>query len=80
MISVKQGRTKHHFWVLGIEPWSPGPLTNTLLITPYDTKQSDGEVRVMQEVWGMRSTPLLPLLPGPLLSGVVGLDRGPSMG
>ena len=32
----------------------------------YDTKQSDGEVLVMQELWGMRSTPSLPLLTGPL--------------
>ena len=30
----------------------------------YDTKQSDGEVLVMQELWGMRSTSLFPLLPG----------------
>ena len=28
----------------------------------YDTKQSDGETPVMLELWGMRSTPLLPLL------------------
>ena len=28
----------------------------------YDTKQSDGEVPVMLELWGMRSTPSLPLL------------------
>ncbi len=26
----------------------------------YDTKQSDGEALVMLELWGMRSTPLLP--------------------
>ena len=32
----------------------------------YDTKQSDGKVPVMLELWGMRSTPSLPLLPGPL--------------
>ena len=32
----------------------------------YDTKQSDGEASVMLELWGMQSTPLLPLLPGPL--------------
>ena len=32
----------------------------------YDTKQSDGEVPVMLELWGMWSTPSLPLLPGPL--------------
>ena len=30
----------------------------------YDTKQSDGEVSVMLDVWGIRSTPSLPSLPG----------------
>ena len=28
----------------------------------YDTKQSDGEVLVILELWGMRRTPLLPSL------------------
>ena len=37
----------------------------------YDTKQSDGEVPAMLELWGIRSTPLLPSLPGPLWPGVV---------
>ena len=37
MLSVKQGRTKYHFWVFGMtqpgcEPWSPEQLANTLLI------------------------------------------------
>ena len=32
----------------------------------YDTKQSDGEVPAVLELSGMRSTPSLPLLPGPL--------------
>ena len=32
----------------------------------YDTKQSDGKVPVMLGLWGIRSTPSLPLLPGPL--------------
>ena len=32
----------------------------------YDTKQSDGEVPVMLELWGMQSTPSLPSFPGPL--------------
>ena len=31
-----------------------------------DTKQSDGEVPVLLELWEMQSTPSLPLLPGPL--------------
>ena len=30
----------------------------------YDTKQSDGEVSVMLELWGMWSTSSLPLLSG----------------
>ena len=41
----------------------------------YETKQSDGEVPVMLELWGMQSTPLLPCLPGPLWPGVVAPDR-----
>ena len=28
----------------------------------YNTKQSDGEFRVMLELWGIRGTPSLPLL------------------
>ena len=40
-----------------------------------DTKQSDGQVPVMLEIRGMRSTPLLPSPPGPLLPGVVAPDR-----
>ena len=31
----------------------------------------------MVELWGMWSTPLLPLLPGPLWLGVVAPDKGP---
>ena len=37
----------------------------------YDTKQSDGEVPVMQELREMRSIPSLPSLPGPVWPGVV---------
>ena len=32
----------------------------------------------MLELWEMRSTPLLPLLPGPLWPGVVTPDKGPN--
>ena len=46
----------------------------------YDTKQSDDEVPVMLEFWGIQSTPSLPLLPGPLCPGVVVPDRFLSMG
>ena len=31
----------------------------------------------MLELWGMRSTPSLPSLPGPLWPGVVTTDKGP---
>ena len=46
----------------------------------YDIKQSDGEVPLMLELWGMQSTPLLPSLPGPLRPGVAALDRVISIG
>ena len=42
----------------------------------YDTKQSDCEVPAMLELRGMRSTPSLPSLPGPLWPGVVAPDKG----
>ena len=41
----------------------------------YDIKLSDGEVPVTLELWGMRSTPSLPSLPGPLWTGMVVPDR-----
>ena len=43
----------------------------------YDTKQYDGEVPVILKLWGMLSTPSLPLLPGPLWAGVVAPDMVP---
>ena len=46
----------------------------------YDTKQSDGEVPVMLELWEMQSTPSLPSLPGPFWPRVVAPDRVLSMG
>ena len=46
----------------------------------YDTKQSDRDVPVMLELSGIRSTPLLPSLPGPLCPGVVAPDKGPMYG
>ena len=45
----------------------------------YDIKQSDGEDSVTLELWGIGSTPSLPLLPGPLWPGVVSPDRVLSM-
>ena len=46
----------------------------------YKTKQSDSEVPVMLELWGMQSIPSLLSLPGPLKLGVVAHDRVLSMG
>ena len=46
----------------------------------YDTKQSDSEVSVMLEFWGMQSTPSLQSFPGPPQPGVVASDRILSMG
>ena len=39
------------------------------------TKQSDGEVPIMPELWEMQSAPSLPSLPDPLWPGVLALDR-----
>ena len=46
----------------------------------HDTKLSDGEAPVMLELWGMRRTYSLPLLPGPHWPGVVAPDRVLSIG
>ena len=46
----------------------------------YDTKQSDNKATVMLELWGMRSTPLLPSFPGSLWPGVIAPDRVLSIG
>ena len=46
----------------------------------YDTKQSDRDFPGMLELWGMRGTPSLPLLPGPIWPGMVAPDRALSMG
>ena len=40
----------------------------------YDTKQSDGEVPVILELWGMRGTPSLLSLSDPLWPGMVAPD------
>ena len=46
----------------------------------YETKQSEGEVPEMLELWGMKSTPSLTSLPGLLGPGGVAHDRVLSMG
>ena len=45
-----------------------------------DTKQYDGDVSVMLELWEMRNPPILPSLPDPLWPGVVAPDKGPIYG
>ena len=46
----------------------------------YNTKQSDGEIPVMLELWGMRGTTLPPSLPGPLRLRMGAPDKGPIYG
>ena len=46
----------------------------------YDTKQSDGKIPVMLDLWGMRSPSLLPSFLGPLWPRVVAPDKGPIYG
>ena len=46
----------------------------------YDTKQSDGEVPAMLELWGFQSTPSLPSLSGSLWPEVIASVRVLSMG
>ena len=46
----------------------------------YDTKQSNGEIPVMPELWGMWNTASLPLLPSPLWPRVVAPERVLSIG
>ena len=41
----------------------------------YETKQSDGEVPIMRNLWRMQSTPSLPFHLGPLWLGMVASNR-----
>ena len=52
------------------------PMSKTPL--GYDIKPYDDEAPELG-IWGMRGNPLLPLLLGPLCSGVVATDRVLSM-
>ena len=64
----------------GICPVSWGCRIHQLQECPgYDTEQSDGEVPVMLELWGMWSTPSLLALTGLFWSEVVAPDRVLSM-
>ena len=60
-----------------------GEYTNSRGVRPPPNecpKKSDGEPSVMLELWGMQSTPLLPLFPGPLWPGVVAVESALSIG
>ena len=46
----------------------------------YDARHTNGEVPVMLELWGIRSSPSLPSLSGPLRPAVVAPNRVLSMG
>ena len=59
---------------------SAGAVEYTDCTSAYDTKQSDGEVTAVLELWGMRNTASLPSLPGLLWPRVVAPDRALSMG
>ena len=47
-----------------------------LSVLDMTLNNSDGDVPVMLQIWGMLNTPLLPSLPGPLWPGVVAPDKG----
>ena len=64
-------------WLLLCRRVRPPHPTSVLI---YDTKQSDGEVPILLELWGRWSTPLLPLLPGLQWLRVEAPDKGPIYG
>ena len=56
MLSVKQGSIKYHFLNLdmirpGIEPRSPGPLANTLLIRPINKSNDKKSWELVNSYW-----------------------------
>ena len=73
---AKENHRRQHF--------SRPPHTNliiiALLLMGHRIYQPYPEVPAVLELWGMRSTPLLPLLPSPLWPGVVASDRAPIYG
>ena len=88
---VKKSIDEHRFWVRPYFPYRIHRLhlsrgvghpqhTHTNKCSGYDTKQSDGEVPLMQEFWEMQSTLSWPSLPGALCSRMVAPDRALSMG
>ena len=55
-IIVQSARTEEYTDYFSAEGYPPKECPG------YDTEQSDGEVQVMLELWGMWSTPSLPSL------------------
>ena len=60
-----------------ITPTAPLQRSKTPTLSVLDMTLNDP---VMLELWGMQSTPSLPLLPGLLWPGMVAPDRALSMG
>ena len=78
---LKQSKTTDFRWMHDqAPPLSRGVRPVSKRVIWYDTKQSDNEVQVMLEHWGMRSTPSLPSLPDPLRPRVIAPDRVLSIG
>ncbi len=71
---ASQGRDRYYSTDLLVEPQKAVPQDSGV------TKQSDYEVPIILELWGMRSTPSLPSLQGSLWPRVVAPDRVLSMG
>ena len=69
-----------HWWNITAASLQKGKTIHPNECSGYDTKQSDDEAPVMLELWGMRGTPSLPLLPDPFWPGEVASDRVLSMG
>ena len=68
---------------LGLQNTPTAPLQRGKIpcrVSWYGTKKSDGKVPVMLELWGMRSTPSLPMLRGLPWPIVGALNRVLSMG
>ena len=85
----KQGRTSEWVSLMNACPVGWGCRTHRLPLCRRtvlnerpgnDTKQCDGDVPVMLELWGMRSTTLLSSLPSPHWPGVLASDRALYMG
>ena len=55
------GIFKNYFFRSYISAQTAGAVEYTDCTSGYDTKQSDGKVSLILELWGMQSTPSLPL-------------------